>query len=463
MRDRAWDAAYALTLPALQLLPLAAAAPALLVLYALLGRDPSAGQAFERLLLASMPLALLSRVLHALLLAALVRLASRSVRPGLHPAHGRVGWSVWLVHQLMGAARAQLFPLYASLATPHWLRLLGARIGRRVEASTVLMLPGLATVEDFAFLADDTLLAPFEVSGGWLRLGRVSVGRRSFVGNSAVVGPGRGLPEDALVGVLSDAPPDAAPGSSWLGRPGFPMQRVAETGDTARTYDPPRRLVLARAAVELCRLAPTVVAVLLGVLAAVALQTLLLRSGPLASLPLAGVLMLLCGIAACAVTTAAKRLLIGRFRSGVQPLWSSFVWRNELFDTFVEELAMPWLGSALVGTPFLNTWLRSLGARIGRGVWCETYWLPETDLVELGDGCVLNRGVVVQTHLFHDRLMRMDGIRVGARATVGPHSIVLLGAAIGDAAVVGPSSLVMRGEAIPADSRWLGNPVADWN
>ena len=49
-------------------------------------------------------------------------------------------------------------------------------------------------------------------------------------------------------------------------------------------------------------------------------------------------------------------------------------------------------------------WLRSLGARIGRGVWCETYWLPEADLVELGDGSTVNRGCVVQTHLFHDRI-----------------------------------------------------------
>ena len=36
--------------------------------------------------------------------------------------------------------------------------------------------------------------------------------------------------------------------------------------------------------------------------------------------------------------------------------------------------------------PVLNLWLRSLGARIGRGVWCETYWLPEADLVALRDG-----------------------------------------------------------------------------
>ena len=47
---------------------------------------------------------------------------------------------------------------------------------------------------------------------------------------------------------------------------------------------------------------------------------------------------------------------------------------------------------------------------IGRGAWCETYWLPEADLVTLGPGSTVNRGCVVQTHLFHDRIMRMDEV-----------------------------------------------------
>ena len=55
-----------------------------------------------------------------------------------------------------------------------------------------------------------------------------------------------------------------------------------------------------------------------------------------------------------------------------------------------------------------TSWLRSLGATVGRGVWCETYWLPEPDLVELRDGATVNAGCVVQTHLFHDRVMSMD-------------------------------------------------------
>ena len=94
-----------------------------------------------------------------------------------------------------------------------------------------------------------------------------------------------------------------------------------------------------------------------------------------------------------AVSTVRKWLLVGRFRTVEHPLWSSFVWRNELADTFVEMVAVPWFAQAAYGTAALNLWLRSLGARIGRGVWCETYWLPEADLVRLGDGATRQSGL----------------------------------------------------------------------
>ena len=462
-RSRFWNLVYALSLPALQLLPLLAAVPALFVLYELLGRRPGYRHVADLVLSTSIPLTVVTMICYALLIVITVRLASLAVKPGLHPAHGRVAWCVWIIHQLMSAARSALFPLYAGLLTPDWLRLLGARIGRGVEASTVLGLPSLIDVDDHAFLADDTLLAPFELRGGWLRLGRSRVGRRSFVGNSGIVGPGRDLPDESLVGVLSDAPPRANAGSSWLGRPGIPVRRQAEGGESsARTYDPPRRLRWARAAVETCRLLPVLLSVLIGDAVAIGVQAGFDRFGLRGSLLVATGLLSAAGVAACTLTTGSKWLLIGRFRAVQRPLWSSFVWRNELFDSFVEELAMPWLGNSLIGTPFLNLWLRSLGARIGRGVWCESHWLPETDLVSLADGASVNRGVVVQTHLFHDRLMRMDTVRLGRGATLGPHSIALLGAELGDATVVGPSSLVMRGDSLPAGSRWLGNPVARW-
>ena len=91
------------------------------------------------------------------------------------------------------------------------------------------------------------------------------------------------------------------------------------------------------------------------------------------------------------VTTVAKWVLVGRLRPSEHPLWSSFVWRNELADTFVEVLAAPWFARAATGTAVLNVWLRSMGARVGRGVWCETYWLPEADLIDLRDGATVGR------------------------------------------------------------------------
>ena len=102
--------------------------------------------------------------------------------------------------------------------------------------------------------------------------------------------------------------------------------------------------------------------------------------------------------------------VVGRIEAMEHPLWSSFVWRNEVSDTFVETVAAPWFARAASGTPVMNLWLRALGAKIGRGVWCETYWLPEADLVTVGDGATVSRGCVVQTHLFHDRIMRLDTV-----------------------------------------------------
>ncbi|MFE7600541.1 Pls/PosA family non-ribosomal peptide synthetase [Streptomyces sp. NPDC057494] len=458
-RSRRWELAYSAALSALGMLPLAASLPALLVLNRFVGDEHGLGAVMLGLLLTPL-LVLLAMGCYATLTVVLVRLAGRVLTPGYHPTCSRVAWCAWLVSRLMGMARTSLFPFYAGLLTPLWLRLLGARVGRQAEVSTVLGLPALMRVGDQAFLADDTLVAPFELRGGWLRLDFSCVGRRAFVGNSGIVRPGRELPRDALVGVLSDVPAHAEPGSSWLGRPGFSFPRVREKGDPGRTWVPPRSLVLARAAVETCRLVPIMGTAFIGSLAAVALQVLAVRYGLLVAAALAGVVMLCAGILACLATTTAKWLVVGRFRTGRHPLWSSFVWRNELYDTFVEELAMPWLGRLLLGTPFLNLWLRSLGARIGRGVWCETHWLPETDLVRIGDGASVNRGCVVQTHVFHDRVMQLDQIRLDVGATLGPRSIALPGASLAAGTVVGPASLVMRGERVPARTRWLGNPIA---
>ncbi|MGK5637048.1 Pls/PosA family non-ribosomal peptide synthetase [Streptomyces sp. URMC 126] len=434
--------------------------PALVATFWLIKGSASLTSVAVNLLLAVPVLTVVTTACWMLVVAGTVRVLNRGIRAGLHPACGGVAWRAWVITRLLDGARRNLFPVYAGLLTPVWMRMLGARIGRRAELSTVLPLPSLLTVDDGAFLADDTLVAPYELRGGWLRLGTAHVGRRAFLGNSGIIGPGRSVPDHGLVGVLSDAPEHSEPGTSWLGRPAMPLPRVATVADAGRTFAPPRRLVLARAGVELCRVLPLMCGLALADMVLIGEQWALTHGGLGLAALVAAPLLFLGGILAGLLATAAKWLLMGRFRSGEHPLWSSFVWRNELFDTFVESLAVPWLAGPFTGTPVLNWWLRTLGARIGRGVWCDTHWLPETDLITLGDGVTVNRGCVLQTHLFHDRIMRMDTVRLAEGASLGPHGIVLPGTTVGAHTAIAPSSLVMRGETVPPGTRWAGNPIA---
>src|SRR5690242_16274349 len=114
---------------------------------------------------------------------------------------------------------------------------------------------------------------------------------------------------------------------------------------------------------------------------------------------------------------------------------------------------------SFLGTPIVNLWARTLDVKIGKEVWLESHWLPETDLIRLGAGVIVNRGCVLQTHLFHDRLMRISSVHLGAGSSLGPRSITLPGTSIGAGTSIGPGSLVMRGEHVPAGTRWAGNPI----
>jgi non-ribosomal peptide synthetase-like protein len=223
------------------------------------------------------------------------------------------------------------------------------------------------------------------------------------------------------------------------------------------------RLKTIRGLVELCRIVPVMATVAIAVSVLVALQWLVELAGLAGAAALGGVVLAVAGAVAAGLTTVAKWVVVGRIGAVEHPLWSSFVWRNEVVDTFVEMVAGPWFAWMATGTPAINVWLRTLGARIGQGVWCETYWLPEADLVTLGDGVTVNRGCVLQTHLFHDRIMSMDTVSLEDGATLGPNGVILPAASIGAAATVGPGSLVLRGESVPRGTRWTGNPIAPWS
>jgi non-ribosomal peptide synthetase-like protein len=454
-----WRAMYATGVLAVDLLAILAALPALGLMESLGTRSGTVHGTVVTLIVLSPVIAMAFVVAEALLTALAFRGASRLVRPGWH-GDGGTAWALWFTGQLAEASRVALFPLYATVYTRAWLRLHGLHVGRRTEVSTAEGLSRLDALGEMSFVADHPMFASARAHRGWVHVAPVTVGDRTFVGNGALLGAGAVIGDDCLVGIESDAPRRAPEGTSWFGAPPLELPRVPDVPDPARTTDPPLRLMVARAAAEAGRiLLPPSVGIVLGTLVLLALNTAGVGGGVPALVAAATVAVPAAAFCAVLVTVAVKWLVVGRYRSREAPLWSWFVWRDEIVNSCQEQLAGEWLLEKALGTPLVPAYLRAMGAKVGRDVWCETLAITEFDVVTIGDGCAVNRGACLETHLFHDRLLRIGPAELGAGSTLGPVSAVLPDSRLGRRCVVGGRSVVMRGEELPAGTRWHGSPV----
>ena len=405
---------------------------------------------------------------YVLLLGALLALTKRFVAgrqlAGTLPLYGLAYVRHWLADAVLAQSLSILKPLYATIYTPFWLRLLGARVGRRAEISTLNHISAdHLTVEAGAFLADSVSVGAPRVQRGMVAVAATVVGARTFIGNSAVLAGGTVLGTGNLIGALSTAPPTTAPpDTSWVGSPSFllPNRPVSKSFDANLTFDPPAHLVWARGTMEFFKITLPFAfasATFAGVYHYCAWH---LRHGfPFWSSALLGTAVLAGIILGFSLFTAAlKWLIIGRYKPSEKPLWSSFVWRDELINSLCESYVFLYWVAPLLGTPFATSFFQLMGSRFGHSVYLDTTEITEFDLAWVADHAVLNNGCTIQTHLFEDRIMKMSTLRIGRYATVGTSSVVLYDSVIGPGATLKSLSLLMKGETLPANTRWQGIP-----
>jgi len=269
-----------------------------------------------------------------------------------------------------------------------------------------------------------------------------------------------------LIGCLSAPPANALDAqredSTWLGSPAIflPQRQTTATFSDETTFHPSRKLRVQRATIEFVRvITPSTCFI---ILISLLFSTVLLVHDSLdlvQTLLVFPFLYLGCAVVATVVTIAMKWLLIWRYQPCEKPLWSTFVWRNELLNALHEHLAEPFLVGALSGTPFVCWYFRLLGARIGRRVYMETTDFSEFDLARIGDEAELNADCTVQTHLFEDRVMKMSTVDIGPRCNVGAGSLVLYDTRMEAGSQIDDLSLLMKGEVLPAGTAWQGVPA----
>jgi non-ribosomal peptide synthetase-like protein len=388
------------------------------------------------------------------------------MKAGSWPVHSNVYCAKWLVNQIQESSLSILHGVYATVYAPFWYRLLGAKVGRDAEISTALgVVPDMLTLGDETFIADAVLLGDEQIDGGWMSMKATVISRRSFVGNGAYIPDGTILPENVLIGVHSRAPDNRQmqAGDTWLGSPpiNLPARETVTGFPENLTFRPSRRRRLGRSLVEALRIiTPHALVIAVG-------YTVVLNLMPEAGagrwlevigwLTLAG---LMYGVGSFVFVATLKWSLLTRYRTCSVPMWTPFVWLSEGVTNLYEGIAVPNFMSYLRGTPWLPLAFNLLGAKIGRGVYMNTTDITEFDCVRIGDYSELNALACPQTHLFEDRVMKIDHVQIGKRVYMGPRSAVLYGAKVGDDAKLGALTLVMKGEHIPAASSWRGCPAA---
>jgi len=388
------------------------------------------------------------------------------LEPGRSAVHSNTYCKKWLVSHIQESSLNVLHGIYATVFAPFWYRLLGAKVGRDAEISTALgVVPDMLTLGDETFIADAVMLGDEQIDGGWMTMEPTVVSNRSFVGNGSYIPDGTVLPEGVLVGVHTYAPVNErmTGGDTWLGSPAIhlPAREQVSGYPEHLTYRPSPLRRLGRTLVEAFRIvAPHALVIAVG-------YTVVLDLMPIAGAGRWGEVLwdlaligLAFGIGNYLFVLVFKWLLLGRYKKRADPMWTPFVWLSEGVTNMYEGIAVPNFMRYLRGTPWLPMAFRLLGCRIGRGVYMDTTDITEFDCVTIGDHSELNALSCPQTHLFEDRVMKIDRVEIGSKVYVGPRGTVLYSAKVGDNARLGPLTLVMKGEHIPAATSWHGLPAA---
>ncbi|GKZ00275.1 hypothetical protein MPSEU_000980400 [Mayamaea pseudoterrestris] len=171
-------------------------------------------------------------------------------------------------------------------------------------------------------------------------------------------------------------------------------------------------------------------------------------------------------VAWLAIEYFAKWFIIGQRQEGQYDYdKSDYCQRWELYQLLakVRNFGRMNLMEFLAGTPFLVTYFRMLGCQIGKD--CCLYpsggdpYMPEVDLVEMGDGCVVDMASIV-CHLNTGGHFELCKITMQDNTTLRCRSRIQQGVVMETGSMLLEKSLAMTGEVCDAASVWQGSPAS---
>ena len=388
----------------------------------------------------------------------LVRALSSGIRPGRYPLWGPVYLRVWALDLML--ALSPMPVLSGSPLIAPYLRLLGAGVGRNVHVGTATVsIPALIRIGDGASIGYGVSLRPWVVEDGCIVIQSIIIEANAYIGSGAALEPGATVSAGAVVGEQSTVAQGQriGPGEQWGGSPSaqleVPDAIVAELASKPVAADWTRSQRAAVAAglgllevVPLLALIPTL-ALVWGVLLSTDTFT-----GLIAAAFVGPVFV----ISVCVLLAVLHKLVLPNTPVGVLPARSSTGVRKWLADKLLE-MSLTYTNS-LYATLYTVPWLRSLGARIGRGAEVSTVAHLDPDLLTLGKESFVADMATVGGATFHHGWVSFRRTDVGDRAFVGNAAMLTPGTTMGSESLIGVATVPPHG-GIPTGSAWLGSPA----
>ena len=388
------------------------------------------------------------------------------IKEGKYPVGSLFYYKKWFFDQFMKLSLQVIGTLYTTLYLQFWFKLLGVKMGKRVEIATVEFIsPDLLETGDECFLADSVSVGASHVRNGYITIAKSRIGSRTFVGNSAVVSPGTKLGNDVLVGVLSKMSDENLPapnGTSWFGSPAvfLPKRDINQEFSFERTYKPTRWLFFLRYCIEFFRvILPTTLFIACAASITHIVSYLQVEKSLWELFFVFPFLYAGAALVGALVMALLKWAIIGKYRPARKPLWSNYVWRSELVTGLYENFLVLFFLNLLTGTPFIKYPLRMLGCKIGKRACIYTTQITEFDLVRMGDDVAVNDNCTLQTHLFEDRVMKMSYVDIENGCSIGGMAVVLYDSKMEEKSILQPLSVLMKSETLPANNVFVGVPA----
>ena len=116
-------------------------------------------------------------------------------------------------------------------------------------------------------------------------------------------------------------------------------------------------------------------------------------------------------------------------------------------------------GGVFRGSPLWTAYLRLNGARIGRGVYINSLFISDHNLLDIGDGVIIGSEVHMSGHTVEAGVVKTAPVRLGRHVTIGLGSVIDIGVTVGAGSQVGALSLVPKYMTLEPEAVYAGIPV----